>query len=134
LRGDVEAQIARSALSDRYYLLGFVDDVEDFYSVFDVFVSSSRQEGLGSSVLDAFLYGVPVVSTDAGGLRELVDGRGLLCAVGDSVMLAELIKKALDDSQWRARAVETSRAYAKSEFSLERVTQQYLKIYSSIVK
>ena len=66
-------------IEDVYRFAGFRKGVEDFYSVLDVFVMSSEEEALGSSVLDAFLQRVPVVSTDAGGLKEsLADGRGVL--------------------------------------------------------
>ena len=57
-------------IEDVYRFAGFRKGVEDFYSVLDVFVMSSEEEALGSSVLDAFLQRVPVVSTDAGGLGK----------------------------------------------------------------
>src|SRR5699024_4616780 len=72
--GSVEAQarqlVHELELDKQYLFAGFQSDIEDVYRMMDGFVISSRSEALGSSVLDAFLYRVPVASTDAGGLKE----------------------------------------------------------------
>lgn len=54
-------------------LTGFVDNVGDYLSVFDVFVFPSLHEALGSSVLDAMQFGLPVVATRVGGIPEFVE-------------------------------------------------------------
>src|SRR5690606_7991420 len=63
--GGVEAEAHRLVkelgLEHHYIFAGFQDNAEDLYRLMDVFVSSSREEALGTSVLDAFLYSVPVV-------------------------------------------------------------------------
>src|SRR5690606_31123454 len=62
-------------LENIYVFGGFQSGIDDLYRLMDVFVLSSRDEALGTSVLDAFLYSVPVVATNAGGLAEiLADG------------------------------------------------------------
>ena len=69
------------------------------------FVMSSREEGLGTSVLDAMALGVPVASTTAGGLPEmLADGAGLLVPPGDPTALADAVARILTDPTLRARA------------------------------
>src|SRR5690606_6612451 len=72
--GDVEAEaralVKELGLTDHYIFAGFQNGIDDLYRLMDVFVLSSRHEALGTSVLDAFLYAVPVVATDAGGLKE----------------------------------------------------------------
>src|SRR3546814_16565040 len=73
----------------------------------DLFVLTSTSEALGSSVLDAFLYSVPVVSTNAGGLAEvLADGRGLLCEVGDHLALAQAMARVLDADELRSGTIK----------------------------
>lgn len=54
-------------------LLGFVDNVGDYLAAFDVFVFPSLHEALGSSVLDAMQFGLPVVATRVGGIPEFVE-------------------------------------------------------------
>ena len=87
-------------LQDTYFLMGFVPDMEDFFSIFEVFVMASKEEGLGSSVLDAFINKVPVVSTNAGGLKDLLqDERGIICEIGNSTSIAEGIDSLLKNSE-----------------------------------
>lgn len=134
--GEMEQQIRRAikeqGLEDKYILMGFHKNVEDFYSVFDVFVMSSEQEGLGSSVLDAFVYKIPVVSTDAGGLKESVGDRGLLCPVKDYRCLAESINKILDDEKSKQKLVKKGFEKAKAYHSIEKVTKQYIEVFKNI--
>ena len=62
----------------------------------NVFVMSSREEGLGSVVLQALALGTPVVATRAGGLAEVVPAEGLV-DVGDSGALAARVVAVLAD-------------------------------------
>jgi len=132
--GDAEAQaraeVAASGLADIYRFVGFRERVEDYYSLMDVYVTSSRQEALGTSVLDAFLQHVPVVSTDAGGLKEsLADGRGVLCPVGDTLALARGMARCLDDEAFRAEATRRAYDYVRAEHGVAEMGQRYLDLY-----
>ncbi len=132
LKLQVEAEITRMQLGDRYKLMGFVDNVEDLFSVFDVFVMSSEEEGLGSSVLDAFIYKVPVASTDAGGLRDIVPGHGLVSPVKDHRALAENIHKLLDDRSFRAQLTEAAFRYVNENHSVEKIAGQYTSLFKRV--
>jgi len=94
---------------------------------------SSQEEGLGSSVLDAFQYRVPVVSTNAGGLQEVVDGNGLLCHVKDSEALALSMNEVLNDTELTNAIVENAFETVNSKYSLKHVTDQYIKIFESLI-
>lgn len=121
-------------LGDHYVFAGFQPDVENLYRLMDVFVLSSREEALGSSVLDAFLYAVPVVATDAGGLPELLaDGRGLLCPVGDEAALASAMNRLLDDRSLRAAITERASAYAAREHDPDAMASRYLALYQEVL-
>jgi glycosyltransferase involved in cell wall biosynthesis len=129
--GDVEAEAHRLVkelgLEQHYIFAGFQDNAEDLYRLMDVFVSSSREEALGTSVLDAFLYSVPVVSTCAGGLAEtLADGRGLLCEVGDHQAMAQAIANILDDALLRESILNKAHAYVSQEHDVAVMGHRYL--------
>jgi glycosyltransferase involved in cell wall biosynthesis len=93
---------------------------------------SSKMEGLGSSVLDAFIYKVPVVSTDAGGLADLVkNGRGILCKKDSPGMIASGIGKELLNPKLREKMVSKAFTYVKRFHSMEHITNQYLELLAS---
>lgn len=129
LEADVKQKIMEYGLEDVYKTVGFYDDIEDFYSIFDVFVLSSVQEGMGSSVLDAFVYKVPVVATDAGGLAELIhNGRGIMCRVKSPQMLADGIELLLEQPQLKDKMAADAHSYANTTHSIQAITSQYLSL------
>ena len=68
LRAEIERQREESGLAGRVHLLGHIPEPVRLIADADVYVMSSNQEGLGTSVLDAMALGIPVASTAAGGL------------------------------------------------------------------
>ena len=134
LKQAVEDEIKKLNLQEYFILNGFVTDVEDFFSIMDVFVMSSEEEGLGSSVLDAFLYKVPVASTNAGGLREVVNGNGLLSNVKDAEALAYNINELLNSKDLRDTLTETAYRYVLKNHSNEFVSLQYDRLFKRLTK
>jgi len=129
-----QALVDELGLQAHYLFAGFEPHAEDLYRLMDVFVSSSRQEALGTSVLDAFLYSVPVVSTDAGGLAELLaDGRGVLCGVGDHQALAEGMARVLDDAALRGELVRRAHDYVTDRHDVARMARRYLDAYKQLL-
>lgn len=109
---------------------GFRPDAVELLAAADVAVLSSRDEGLGTTLLDAMADGVPVVATAAGGVTEIVrDGiDGLLVAVGDGAALGAAIGRVLGDAQLRAALTAAGRERVK-EFSIERTVEGTLEVY-----
>lgn len=126
--------VAELGIEDIYIFAGFHEGVEDLYRLMDVFVLASIHEALGSSVLDAFLYSVPVVSTNAGGLAEvLADDRGLLCEVGDHQALAEGMSRILDDAQLRNQLLQKAHAFVVEQHDPRRMAHRYLDAYQAML-
>jgi glycosyltransferase involved in cell wall biosynthesis len=88
-------------------------------------------EGLPKSLLEAAACGLPIVTTDAPGCREIVrDGvNGLLVPVRDAPALAAALGKLIGDAELRRSMGEQSRARAETEFGLETVITQTLAVY-----
>ncbi|MFV9475451.1 glycosyltransferase family 4 protein [Advenella sp. RU8] len=129
-----KALITELHLENTYLLAGFHEQVEDYYSLLKVFVMSSRHEALGSSVLDAFLQHVPVVSTNAGGLKEvLADGRGILCDIGDDKALAKGIDTLLNHPEDARIMTEKAYAYVMDEHNVQKMGQRYLQAYEKLL-
>jgi glycosyltransferase involved in cell wall biosynthesis len=129
---EIKAEVHKLNLQQEYIFMGFRDDAEDFFSVMDVFVMSSQEEGLGSSVLDAFLYGVPVASTDAGGLKETVEGCGLVSAVKDYKALAANIHELLNDTELKKSLTEKAKQRVAEKYSVQKNTEKYLTLFRQL--
>jgi len=127
-------RIAQLGLQTRYLLVGFEDSVEQLYPVLSVFVMASRFEALGSSVLDAMQQKIPVVSTDAGGLKEtLANGRGLLVAVGDAQAMASQILMVLGRPTLVAPMVQQAFEDVQKHYSVNAMAESYLEVYRDLV-
>jgi len=132
LKNELSEIISQKELTDKYILMGHVENVEDFFPFMDVFLMTSKSEGLGSSVLDAFMSSVPVVSSDAGGLAELVDGRGYICKVSDSDCFTLSIIKALGEG--KSKYASTAKAYCIKNHSSDEMVKRNIEIYKSVLE
>jgi glycosyltransferase involved in cell wall biosynthesis len=111
--------------------VGHLDDPVRLIADADLFVMSSREEGLGTSVLDAMALGIPVASTRAGGLPEMLgNGAGLVVPPGDPAALADAVGRVLDDSALRASLVERARAEVL-KFTDRRMAEEVGSVYRS---
>lgn len=118
-------------LAHRVHLVGHLEDPARLIADANLFVMSSRAEGLGTSVLEAMALGVPVASTSAGGLPEMLgDGAGVLTPPGDPAALADAMARLLSDPGL-ARSV-TQRARVTAErFNAARMAEAVLAVYRS---
>jgi len=135
LRSALEAQ-ARDLGLRNVVFEGYQTDPYSYFRLFDVFVMTSREEGLGTSILDAFAYGVPVIATRAGGIPEMVkDGEsGLLVDVGDDKAVAFALGSVLNDAQLGRRLVEGGRARIAADFSIASMAARYRALYEDLLK
>ena len=113
---------------------GYVHNVGDFLSVFDMFVFPSLHEGLGSTLLDAMHFGLSVVASRIDGIPELVrhGENGLLVPPADPSALIESIDALYSDGARRAAMGEKARAFAEN-YTPEIMAQRYLKLYDSLL-
>jgi glycosyltransferase involved in cell wall biosynthesis len=135
LRPALESLIAELGLSSRVRLLGFRSDTISLYQALDVFVLSSRREGLPNVVLEAMAMGVPVVATRVGGLLELVEpGRNGLLVEPDSVAdLARAVERLLADSAQRSHLATEARRTIESRFSFQKRMDAIRHVYDEMI-
>jgi L-malate glycosyltransferase len=131
----IEKFIEENSLSSRIHLLGFRKDVAKVMKSLDVFLITSKTEGLGTIVLEAFAAGIPVVATRAGGIPELISDQetGLLRDVGDVEGLTKAVHQILSDHAVRDNLVNNAKVKVQS-FSFLATAQKTLNIYQEIVK
>jgi glycosyltransferase involved in cell wall biosynthesis len=133
-RAELEALSRRLGLERRCVFAGFRADLDRLIPAFTVFCLSSHMEGLGTSLLDAMAFGVPVVATAAGGIPEAVgDGiTGRLVPPRDPDALAAAIVEALDRPERRAAWGRAGRKRFEERFTADRMVEATLAVYGEL--
>ncbi len=133
----LEAQTAAMGLNDRVEFCGWVDSPADYLSGLDLFVLSSRVEPFGLVVTEAMAAGVPVVSFDIDGPREILQPAGsaplgVLCVPQDSHALAEAITATMNDWPATLARAETARMAALETYGQDAGAARLSQILSSL--
>jgi glycosyltransferase involved in cell wall biosynthesis len=130
---EIRQLISEMGLTSCVYMLGFRADVAEVMTALDVFMISSKTEGLGTIVIEAFAAGVPVVATRAGGIPELVeDGiNGILCPVGDEVALCASVRRIFEEPGLALRLGAAGKERAH-RFSFRSTAAQTLEVYREV--
>jgi len=114
--------------------LGWIDNIDKVLWETDILCLPSYREGLPKSLIEGAAAGLPLVSTDTVGCREVViDGlNGFLVPIKDSKKLADAIEKLILDSELRRSMGEESRKLAKSRFSSSIINSLTMKVYNEL--
>lgn len=130
----IEQLVSELALQAHVVFLGKQDAIEEILAVADLFILPSATESFGLSALEAMACGVPVISSDAGGLPEVnLHGKtGFTAQVGDYQSMAEHALLLLKDAKMHQTFSEAAFVRAK-EFNLDKIVCQYIKHYESVL-
>lgn len=132
LEAELKAECARLGINERIRFLGTCENIRHLYSASDAYVMSSEFEGFSMALLEASCMSLPIVATDAGGNREIVqDGlSGQIVATGDSVRLAAAMAHVMQQSEEQRRQMgHAGRAFCMAHFDLGGVTDRWLDLY-----
>jgi glycosyltransferase involved in cell wall biosynthesis len=113
---------------------GQVDNIADYLAAFDVFIFPSLHEGLGSSLLDAMSFGLPLVASKVGGIAEIVDDNvnGILIPPNDAGALVGALRRLCADSGMRQSKRDANLQKAAT-YGADRMAAAYERIYRSIL-
>ncbi len=108
--------------------------MSELYAAADVYVNTPKIDNMPISILEAFASGVPVVTTDAGGIPWVVrnESNGLVVPVGDHLAVAGAIERILRDRTLALYLSETALADCEAYFTWWKVKQQWEKLYTSL--
>jgi glycosyltransferase involved in cell wall biosynthesis len=127
--------VERLGLASRVKLLGFREDVPRLMRAVDVVVhTSTAPEPFGRVLVEAMLVERPVVASDAGGAREIVEdgATGLLVPPGDSEPLADALRRLLDDPALRVAMGRRGRERAERDFTLASTLEALDRLLASV--
>lgn len=132
---DAEKFRAAAVDLDNIEFTGFVNEVDDWLSVFDVFVFPSLHEGLGSTLLDAMSFGLPIVATNVGGIPDIVTHgvNGLLIEPERPEALLAAILRINQDESLRSGMRRANLAQADA-YSPAAMADRYEVIYHKLLK
>ena len=135
LREQLERQVREQGLDGRFLLLGQRDDVPGLVAGFDVFVLSSRFEGMCLAVAEAMAMAKPVVATAVGGVRQsVISGEsGLLVPPGDPHALAEGILRVLRNTAEARSLAAAGRERALALYGLDRMVDETTALYRRLL-
>jgi glycosyltransferase involved in cell wall biosynthesis len=129
-RAEFDNELARRCLEPHVRILGWRQDVPHLLAAGDVYMLPSDFEGLPRSILEAIAAGLPIVSTDVGGISEVVDDRvGVLVQKGDAKALA-------DGVIYMLNAKPDVRSVARkllAEFDINTMVQHQESIYEELI-
>ena len=131
----LELLIDELKIRENVLMLGRREDMPSVYASLDVMVSSSRQEGLPMAILEGMASGLPLVATAVGEVPTVVteDRTGVLVPPEDADSLAAAIVDLLRDPAKRVRLGAAAKQLIKEEYSAERMTADYLRVYAEAI-
>lgn len=131
----IESAVTSLRLADHVRLLGHRDDVPDLLRAADLFVLPTHFEGMPGSVIEAMAMQTPIVATDIGPVRELVDeSTAVLVARPDPPSLAAAVLAVLAEPDAAEARAERARQRYLDEFSGEQVLAGMVDLYRSVVE
>lgn len=125
---------SRLGIKDKVIFTGYRADLLNVYGAFDLFLMTSITEGLPNTMLEAMSMGLPVVSTDVGGISELVIDRetGYLFKVGDVKGITDKILELIENGAHREQISAAARKRIEDVFSFSKrlsiIERYYLEV------
>lgn len=134
LEEEIKEELYRLNLEDRVKFPGLQTNVKPYFSAMDIFMMSSSFEGLPIALLEAMSMECAIVSTDAGGIKEVIRDNydGLTCKVEEWMRLSDLCQVLIDDPEKLNRFKKAARERAVNSFSLNRMVDSLEEIYLSV--
>ncbi len=135
LRREIEAYAKACGVADRVRFTGSATDMPAIYRALDVVALSSDAEGTPVALIEAMASARPVVSTDVGSVRDIVEDRvhGIVVPPGDAVALAAALAELANDASLRHTLGAAGRKHAGKAFGAERLLRDLDALYRSLL-
>lgn len=135
LREELAVYAGDLGVSEYVSLVKETRNISEFYGALDVFCLSSDSEGIPLTLLEAMAAGVPVVSTEVGGIPEVIeDGvNGYLVPPGSPESLAKRVDEILLNPAGGAELAAKARETVRTKFAAERMVRQTEHVYEEVM-
>ena len=135
LRSELEAVAARLDVLSSVRFLGHQPHVSKFYAIADLFVLPSHTEGMSNALLEAMAAGLPVVASDVGGNKDVIDDQvsGFLVNWDDTMLCGQVLSALLAEPHLCRTIGDVAKERAR-DFALSQIAEQYRDLYQAIVR
>jgi glycosyltransferase involved in cell wall biosynthesis len=134
LRGALKEAARDFGIADRVRFLGWRRDLATIYGASDVFLLTSRNEGTPVALIEGLAAGVPGVSTDVGGVRDVLrDDTGVVVPFGDAAGLASAVAQFLGDTNRRRAMGERGRVSVVARYGIDRLVDDIDALYRELL-
>jgi L-malate glycosyltransferase len=124
-------EVSRLKIEDRVIVRENILDIENYLQAADLGLYTSENESFCVSILETMFFGRPCVSTQVGGIPEVVENgiSGLLVPFGDAEQLAYAVEKLIEDANFRASLGQAAQARVRQKFSTGAIIPRYEALY-----
>jgi len=135
MESELRELVERLSLGEHVQFFSVVNQTNEMLSLFDVFAMSSRQEGLGLSIMEAQAAGVPVVASRVGGIPSLIENNksGILVEPGDCDALAKAIIKLCKDTNLSKSLGLAGREFIRQNHSAHKMVDGTVGLYQQLI-
>jgi glycosyltransferase involved in cell wall biosynthesis len=134
LRAELEQTARDFGLADRVRFLGWRRDLATVYGASDVFLLTSRNEGTPVALIESLASGVPGVSTDVGGVRDVLnEDVGFVAPYDDAAGLASAVTKLIGDTERRRAMGDRGRASVVARYGVDRLVADIDALYRELL-
>ena len=136
LKSSLLEKRANLKMEGKIHFAGLQTDIRPYLAAFDLYMMSSIFEGLPIALLEAMAFGCPVITTDAGGIKEVVQHNktGLLCPVDEPQKLVDYARELLTSKEKREMLATNGRKLMEEKFSIQSMVYALEDIYKEEVK
>ena len=126
----------KNNIFDNILFIGRRRDIPEILASINIFVMPSIAEGLPNALLEAMAMGKPIVTTEVGGIPEIVKNgfNGLLVPPRDTLSLSKAIKELISNDQLAAKLGQAASNLVHNNLSIKAIAQKWQSLYLSILK
>ena len=131
-RKALEKLASELGIENKIKFAGFHENIYDYINSFDVFILSSLSEGLPTVILESVILKVPIISTDVGGISEILKNgeSAQLVSANDPVALANTCINVYNNFQKAKEQTEVAYKHVIKNFSISSAHEEITRVYS----
>ena len=119
-------------VQERVHFLGARTDISHLLSSADISIQSSHWEGFGLTAVEAMATGLPVVASDVDGLKQVVEGAGILFPQGNAEVLAQHVNRLLSENTLYEEVAQA--CYERAQhYDIHTMADRYIRVYEEVL-